>query len=90
MQDVIIVNTDVINVKSQTSQMAHQPKTQLFDKAGVEALGGSKFALALPACARNPPGSLVGGAKSQVLKPGEQSDEKVESVHDLPGEVQHR
>ena len=57
--------------------MAHQPKTQLFDEAGVEALGGSKFALALPACARNPPGSLVGGAKSQVLKSGEQSDEKV-------------
>ena len=66
-----------IYVDSQTSQMAHQPRTQVSKEAGVEVLGGSKFALALPACARNPPGSLVGGAKSQVLKSGEQSDEKV-------------
>ena len=72
LQDVITVNSDVINVKLQTSQMAHQPKTQLFYEAGVEVLGDIKFNLALRTSARYPPGSLVGGAKSQVLKPGEQ------------------
>ena len=61
----------IVNKNLQTSQLAKLSRTQLFQEAVVEPLGSSKLALALPADAGNPPASLVSGAQSQVLQPGE-------------------
>ena len=61
----------IVNENLQTSQLAQLSRAQLFQEAVVEPLGSSKLALALPADAGNPPASLVSGAQSQVLQPGE-------------------
>ena len=61
----------IVNENLQTSQLAQLSRAQLFQEAVVEPLGSSKLALALRADAGNPPASLVSGAQSQVLQPGE-------------------
>ena len=61
----------IVNENLQTSELAKLSRAQLFQEAVVEPLGSSKLALALPADAGNPTASLVSGAQSQVLQPGE-------------------